>query len=405
MCTFLARAAGFAFPFLSFRLAELGFSTRMAGLVLAAFGAGWLVGSIVCGAAADRIGRRTTLVATMGTAATVLPLLAAASTPAAALAAAAVVGALYDAHRPIVSAVIQDQVASEQDRARIGGARHFAVNAAAATTGAVGGWLAPATGIDVLLLINAAACLLVALIAAAALPADSRTAAPSPGRGPAPRRTALRDVRLWLVCLASLAALTACVGMFSSLPMLMARDGLSAASYGWTQAATAVVVVAATPLLMSVLTRRAARPTAMVGPLALSSLILGTGMGAAGFADTTAQYSAAAMVTVVGEIILFTAASDIVNRISPPDGRGLYAGVWGAQLAIAIIAAPLLSAWTLDAGGELFTAAAVLATGVLGALLCLPLHALLPHHSVRTPACLPPSCSSAPEPAAATASR
>jgi hypothetical protein len=173
--------------------------------------------------------------------------------------------------------------------------------------------------------------------------------------------------------------------MFSSLPMLMTADGLDAAAYGWTQVASATVVVLLTPVLMPVLSRKAAGPTAMIGPFALSSLILGVGMGAAGLASTTLGYSLAAGGAVIGEVLLFVAASDLVNRISPPGARGLYAGAWGAQMALAIIAAPLLSAWAIRTGGGQLVACTTLATGLLGAVLCVPLRALLPQGAVRQP--------------------
>jgi predicted MFS family arabinose efflux permease len=373
--TFIARAAGFAFPFLSYRLVELGYSTQLVGRTIAVFGVGWLVGQLVCGWLSDRLGRRTTLIGTMLAATATLPVLATAESTVSVVAAAAVVGIVYDAHRPIVSATIQDQIPTEQGRTLVSGWRHFAVNCGAAATGAVGGMLAADTGMGFLFLLNALACAVFALIAALFMPHDKR---PSAGRSDRlTYRRALRDVRLWLVCLASLCALNACAAMFTWLPMLMTIDGLDASAYGWTQVATAVVVVLVTPALMPVLSRRADGPTPLIGLFALSSLLLGVGMGAAGFASTTLQYSLAAAAAVTGEVVLFTAASDLVNRISPPEARGLYAGAWGAQLALAVITAPILASWAIETGGDVLAAAVIFTVGLLGAALCLPLRALL----------------------------
>lgn len=385
--TFIARAAGFAFPFLSYRLAELGYSTQLTGGTIATFGLGWLVGQLACGWLSDLLGRRTALIATMVCAATALPFLAVAESTAAVIAASFVVGVVYDAHRPIVSATIQDQVPTEAGRALVSGWRHFAVNVGAAVTGAVGGMLAADTGIGFLFSLNAVACAVFALIAAVFMRPEKAQAGrrPEPAAS-SPYRQALRDVRLWLVCLASLCALTACAGMFTVLPMLMAVDGLDAAAYGWTQVAAAAGVVIVTPVLMPVLSRRAAGPQPMVGLFALSSLILGVGMSAAGFASTTVGYSLAAAAAVTGEVLLFSTASDLINRISPPRSRGLYAGVWGTQLALAVIAAPLLASWAIDTGGDLLAAATVLTAGLLGAALCLPLRALLHAASAPGPA-------------------
>ncbi|MGW5042129.1 MFS transporter, partial [Streptomyces parvulus] len=122
------RAAGFAFPFLSYRLGELALSTRSVSAVLAAFGVGWFFGQIVLGRLADAVGRRAALVGSMLLSAMALPLLGSLSQPAAVALAAVVAGAVYDAPRPIITAVVADTVADEATRASISGWRHFGTN-------------------------------------------------------------------------------------------------------------------------------------------------------------------------------------------------------------------------------------------------------------------------------------
>ncbi|MFD4948876.1 MFS transporter [Streptomyces sp. NPDC058409] len=56
-------------PFLPYHLDSLGFSTRTTGWIVAAFGAGYLIGQIACGWLSDRIGQRATLVTAMAAAA------------------------------------------------------------------------------------------------------------------------------------------------------------------------------------------------------------------------------------------------------------------------------------------------------------------------------------------------
>lgn len=372
--TFLVRAAGFSLPFLSYRLAELNFATSTIGRILAAFGGGWLLGQLLCGWLADRVGRRTTLVGAMTVATIAMPSLAAGQSVWTVVAAAFVSGMVFDAPRPIVSAVILDTIPSESGRTRVNAARHFTINVAAGLTGAVGGLLAGDVGTRPLFLINGAACASCGILALLVMSPDRLTARPPTERSNL--RHALRDGRLWLLWLASLAALTCAAGMFSVLPILMADDGLNAAAYGWTQAVAAVVVIALSPVLTPRLSRRADRPTPMVGVLATGSLLLGAGMGAAGLASGTIGYSLVASLAVPGEIILFIAAGDVLNRISPPDSRGMYAGIWGTTMAVAIIAAPLLAAWSLEAGGDLLAGATIFGAGLLGAALSTPLKAL-----------------------------
>ncbi|MET7621303.1 MFS transporter [Streptomyces sp. NPDC005408] len=373
--TFVVRAAGFSYPFLSYRMAKLNFTTTAVGYVLAAFGVGWLASQLLCGWLADRVGRRATLLGAMLVAAIALPALAMAQSAVPVFAAVIVVGMVFDAPRPIVSAVIIDSFPTESGRTRVNAARHFAVNIGAGLTGAVGGLLAGDVGTRTLFLINAAACASFGLLALAVMKPSVHSENDAHDQ---PRfRAALADGRLRLLWLASLAALTCCASMFSALPMLMAADGLDAAAYGWTQVAAAMVVVALSPVITPWLSHRAARDAPMLGLFAFSSLLLGIGMGACGLASTTPGYSLAACIAVPGEIILFIAASDILNRISPANARGLYAGIWGGTLAVAVIIAPLLAAWALNTGGDDLAAFTILASGTLGAALCAPLARLI----------------------------
>lgn len=369
------RAAGFSYPFLSYRLADLGFSTKGISGVLALYGVGWLAGQILWGRLADVLGRRSTLVSAMLLAAVVLPLLAEVSDPFAVGAAAIVAGVVYDAPRPVVSAVVADEIRDDATRARVTGWRHFAINVGAAITGATGGLLADSTGLPFLFWINALACAAFALVALRYMEADSAGAL-TPVPGGSGVRSALRDVRLWLLWLASLLALTPVAGTFSIMPLLMERNGLPASAYGWTQVASAAAVLLLSLPLNGWLARKT-RSSSMVSLLAASSLVLGAGIGSAGLASTTLQYAAAAAAAVPGEIVAFVAATAIVDRIAPPHARGLYAGIWGSTLASAIILAPTLAGWSLSQGGPGLVGITTFFCGVLGAVVCLPLALLL----------------------------
>ncbi|MFZ3491811.1 MFS transporter [Streptomyces sp. 5.8] len=373
--TLLARGFGFAYPFLSYHLRHLGFTTQTVGQAIAVFGTGWLLGQVLTGWASDRLGRRRTLVAAMTTAALCLPLLAQAHTATAVYAGSLIAGIVYDAPRPVVSAVIADLIPDDAQRAAINGWRHGTVNIGAAITGAVGGLLAGQLGFEALFWFNAAACALCALIAHRYLAADAPTAT---SRNPASSslRSALRDPRLWLLWAASNGALICAAGMFTTLPILMEHDNLPPSAYGWTQLANAAAVIALTPVLTPWLSRRCGHQRPMLGMLSASALLLGAGMGSAGLADSTIGYSLAVMVAVPGEIVFFIAASDVLNKISPADARGLYAGLWGSTLAIGVIISPVLTATSLTTGGATLAALTTLASGVAGAALCLPLSGL-----------------------------
>ncbi len=378
----LVRAAGFSYPFLSYRLFELHFSAQGVSVVLAAFGAGWLVGQILLGRAADALGRRTTLVGAMVLAALALPILAEAATPIAVSAAAVIAGLVYDAPRPVISAVVADHVPDQATRARIAGWRHFGINVGAAVTGGAGGLLVDITGLSTLFWINAGACVLFALCVAHYMPADQpQSTVPSDSSG---LRAALRDPRLWVLWFTSFTALIPVAGLFSILPLLMADAGLAASAYGWTQVASAGAVLLLSVPLNAWLARRAARGTSLVPLLACSTLILGVGLGSAGFATTTSGYVLAACVGIPGEIILFVAATVTLDHIAPAHARGLYAGIWGTTLAAAVICAPLIAGWSLTAGGPHLVAAMTTLCGLLGAASCMPLAVLMRHEPQPT---------------------
>lgn len=376
--TLVARGFGFAYPFLSYHLKDLGYTTAAVGQALAVFGIGWLVGQLLTGWAADRLGRRRTLVAAMLTAAACLPVMSQAHAFAAVCSGALIAGIVYDAPRPVVSAAIADLITDDGQRAAVNGWRHGAVNIGAAITGAAGGLLAGQLGFPALFWFNAAACAACALLAYRYLDDDtpSASARPSEPAARTPLRSAMLDARLWLLWMASVAALTCAAGMFTALPLLMEDDGLAADAYGWTQVANAGAVVVLTPLLNPWLRRRCDGPQPVTGLLAVGSLLLGAGMGSAGLADTTAGYSLAVALAVPGEIVFFIAANDIVTKISPVHARGLYAGIWGATLAVAVIIAPVLAAVSLTSGGGVLAALTTLAVGAMGAALCVPLAGL-----------------------------
>ncbi|MFD6329247.1 MFS transporter [Streptomyces niveus] len=379
--TFAVRAAGFVYPYLAYHLAAREVAAQTVTLILALFGAGWLAGQLLCGALADRIGRRAALAGAMATAAVIIPVLAQSRTIAALAAASFVAGLVYDAPRPIVSAVIADTVPDEPTRARIAGWRHFATNLGAAATGAVGGALAAPLGLPTLFLLNAAVCAAFAVIALKAVPPRARR---SSAAGPSESyRAAFGDIRLLLLWLVSVCFLVPVTALYAVLPLMMAVKGLPPSAYGWTQAAAAAAALILSPLMNGWLARRASAPSPMVGLLAIGSVVLGVGMGSAGFASTTTGYSAAVVLAVPGEIIALVAAADVLNRISPPHARGLYAGIWGTALATAVLLAPLLAGWCLAAGGNLLVALALTGCGLAGAAACLPLKALT-HRTLPT---------------------
>ncbi len=373
--TLLVRALGFAYPFLAYHVDGRGHGAQAVGMVLAAFGAGWVVGQLAGGWMVDRIGGRHTLLATMTLAAAAMALVAEAHDFSTLLIGAAVVGMAYDTPRVVLGAKVTDLIPDPARRAKLDAWRFgLVVNGGAAIAGSVGVLLADWIGLSTLYWVNAIACAGFALVALYCLPPDKprRTA----GATTMSYTQAFADPRMLVVFLASVATLTAVVGLYSAVPMIMSDHGLSASAYGITQLADAVAIMALTPLMSPWLSRRlAVRPRLDIVAGAAAWAV--AWMGVAAFATTTVQFAVAVAAAAPGVIAWFIATNDIVHRIAPPTGRGRYHGIWGAALAVAAIVAPMLAAYSLDHGGHAVVALTTLAVGLIGAVLFVPLRRVL----------------------------
>src|SRR5215475_374859 len=172
-------------PFLVFYLGSRGIPTRQVPYVLGALGVGNLIGPMVGGLFADRMGRRRTmLVGLIGTAVAQGLLFAAPNVLTLAFAAVllSVAGSIVP---PAASALLTDAVEAQRRRAAFS-LIHWAVNIGTAVAGMLGGFLAT-HGYWLLFTVDAATALAYALIVVVLLPGDrgsgGRAAASASGTG------------------------------------------------------------------------------------------------------------------------------------------------------------------------------------------------------------------------------
>lgn len=368
------RAAGFAHPFLAYHVAGRGHGAAAVGAVLAAFGVGWVVGQLVCGWLVDRIGGRATLVATLSVAVVALVLLAGAHSVAGLVAAAAVTGVVFDAATPVIGAAIAELVPEPAQRAKVDGWRYSWGNIGLAVSGAIGGFLADGIAIPVLYYVNAIACAAFAVVVACCVQAAPQRVATTGRTG---YREALSDRRLVLLLLSSLATLTAFMGFYAAMPMVMGECGLGVGAFGWVRLANAVAVIALAPLITPMVSRQIeAGPRLDI--LGVAAVWMTVAMGAAALAHTTVGFMVAGAALAPGEIAWFVVGAGVVHRISPLEQRGRYYGIWAMALAAAAVLAPILASFSLASGGRPLVAATTLAIGLVGAVLCRPLARVLP---------------------------
>ncbi|MFD7736468.1 MFS transporter [Kitasatospora phosalacinea] len=357
----VSRIGAVLVPYLTLYLVtRLHLSIAAAGQVLAVFGVGWVLGQPLAGAAADRVGRKATIIGGLAATAAAYALLARATTVPELMALAAVIGLVFDAPRTAIGAWIADLVPAER-RARGYGVQYWALNVGGALSGVVGGYLA-SSHITWLCLVDAATCVVFAL-AVLPLPGSGR---PTGHRGgePVERHQALRDRRLLAFTALSLGVLTVYQQMVYGVPLAIHADGLSAGVYGAVNVANALAVLALQPLLQPWMDR-----TAPLRVCAAGAAAIGLGMGANAFAHSTAGYVGAAVVWTVGEIAFCVGAAAYVSALAPDGARGRYLGIWGSAFGGSALLAPLLGAAALNLGtGWLWAGSAMLAALCAAAL-------------------------------------
>jgi MFS family permease len=364
----VVRAAGFAYPFLAYHVAARGHAAGVVGAVLATFGVGWLVGQLLCGWLIDHIGRRATLVATGLLAGVVLAQMAVARSVPSLMAGAAIVGLVYEAPRTVLGAAIAELIPDPQRRAKIDALRFSWLSIGAGIAGGAGGLLAGWLSIPVLYWINGIASAAFAIVAACALPSTRHAMAATK----TVYRQAFSDSRLVLLFVASVAVLTAFMGFYAAMPMLMSRCGLGPGAYGCAQLANAVAVVALTPVIAPWVSKRvqhAPRIDILAGAVVWTTMCV----AAIALARTVVGFTVAAAACAPGEIAWFIVGAGIVHRIAPPAYRGRYHGMWGLAGAVAAVVAPILASCSLVHGGAALVATTTVAAGLAGAILCVPL--------------------------------
>ncbi|POY02366.1 hypothetical protein C3469_11505 [Mycobacterium kansasii] len=370
----LVRSAGFAYPFLAYHVAGRGHQAGAVGVVLAAYGAGWAAGQLLCGWLVDRYGARSTLVSTMAVAAAVLMLIAAAHSVPVLSVAAMIAGLTCDTPRLVLGSAITALIADPRHRARLDTWRYgWVLNIGAAIAGAVGGLVAEWMGTSLLYWINGIVYATFAVMTVRCIPAGRyRAATPVTAHDRGDYRQIFADKRLVLLVASGWATLTVLMGIFAVVPMLMNASGLGTGAYGWVQVVNGVAVAALTPLMTPWLSKQLA-----VGPrldmLAVAGVWVTLCMGVAGIAHTTAGFSAAVAACSPGEIVWFVVSAGIVHRITQPASSGRYQGVWSMTTAAAALTAPILAACSLAHGGRLLMVGATVTAGLLGTALCAPL--------------------------------
>ncbi|MFF7726168.1 MFS transporter [Streptomyces sp. NPDC008001] len=370
-------------PFLVFYLGSRGVSTAQTGGIVIALGIGGMFGPVLGGSLADRIGRRSAvIIGLVATPAGLGALLAAPSTVTLG-AAAALLGLTSGVYRPAASALVGDVVGSEL-RGKAFSLLHWGFNIGTAVASAAAGYLA-ARGFWLLFLLDAATCLIYAVIVVLGIPKDlprpetTKAAAGEGADGKAAGGKAKGGLGYGVVfrdrlMLAHMALSTLGITVYTqtefTIPLAIREDGLSPEVYGFVGVANAVLVVALQPVLYG---RLAKLPRIKV--LAASWALIGIGVASTGLAGNAWQYVLTVVVWSVGEVVNGVVAGAIVADIAPAEARGRYQGAISWVWSAARLAAPATAVglFTTVGPAALWWGCAV--TGILTALATLRLTA------------------------------
>ena len=328
-------------PFLVFYLGSRGVVTEQVPFVLAALGAGNLIGPVLGGLLADRVGRRPTIViGLMGTALAHGFLFAAPNLVTLAFAAALVSG-MGSMVGPAAGALMADAVPAERQRAAFS-LTHWATNIGTAVAGMLGGFLAT-QGYWLLFTVDAATSLAFAFIAVALLPggrgdaaasADTATLVGSASVASTGYGVVLRDPLMR--ALLPLFGVGMMIYSFTEvcLPLAIRDHGLSPTTLGLMATLNAILVVVLQPVATQVLARLPQIPVFVGG-----SLLVAVGVALTGVAHDAWSYGGTVVIWSIGEATIGGIPYSIVASLAPADARGRYQGSFQWTFGVARFAA------------------------------------------------------------------
>jgi MFS family permease len=134
--------------------------------------------------------------------------------------------------------------------------------------------------------------------------------------------------------------------VFSTLPLVMAADGVGPGTYAAVLALNGIVIITVQPVAVRLLDGRDTTTA-----LAISMLFAGIGGGLTVVVQGSAAYAAAILVWTLGQIGVSVLFGATFASLAPADLRGRYMGIASTTWSVGAVLAPLLgTALLTDAG-------------------------------------------------------
>jgi MFS family permease len=343
--TFINRIGIFVAPFLTlFLTRERGFTVPEAAFVVSIMGFGGFLAQFVGGYCADRFGRRPTLLISLWGTPIFTLLLSVPGSHSQLLLTAFLLGIFTEMYRPASAALIADIVPLPL-RPRAYALRYWAINLGASLGLALGGLLASQNYLY-LFIGDALTTFLFGLVIFLGVRETyipkRQTAAATPA-GPFWRRWSIpmaeRGLLIFVLCFSGTLLLDRIVYNQGEtmLALDMTQKGLTEADYGAVLSLNGLLIVFFSLPLNHWLSRW---PRFHV--LALSSVLMGLGMGLNALATTIPFFAVNVIIWTVGEMIAAPLGATIMSELAPPERRGFYQGMLGASWGLASFIAPNL---------------------------------------------------------------
>lgn len=332
------RLGGYGMSFLGVRLVHgLGMSLPAVGAVLAAFGALTVPSRLLGGTLAGRLGCRPAIVLGLAACGLAQLVIGIARSPGLVVAAVLMLGLAYELIEPATQAVIADATPAGRR------ASAFALLwASLSIAGLVAGLFAALIGrwgVPALFLADAATSALAALAVPVLLPAAQADSGPS-------LWAAARDTRLLAWTAIGTVYATVVMLVVLMLPVTVAAQGRSTATIGWLLASAAAAAI----ITQRVMTRlETALPRQHL--LITGHAILTAGLAAWCVPTTLLLYLGALLEGASGSLLLGSYQAQAADSASPGTSSVAAMTVYGLSWGVATVAAPLIGAVLLGAGG------------------------------------------------------
>lgn len=342
--TLVNRLGNFVVPLLTIYLTkERGLSVSAAGGVVAVFGGGQVLASLVGGQLSDRVGRKFTMLISLFGGAIAMVVLGLAEEVTHITIMVGVVGFIGELYRPAVLAFVADVVPAAT-RVDAYGLLYWVINLGFAFASVIGGLVA-SYDFHFLFFADAITMALFGIIVWRAVPETRPAAAPKTART-APSRSWITDRTFVIYVLLAFAMALLPMQTHAPLSAHMTWQGFSPAGYGIVLAFNGLLIIVVQPLLTPWVARFDASRV-----IAVAALLYGAGMAVHGLAEDLPLHAVAVMVWTLGEIIESPTRSALVAAMAPADARGRYQGAlvlaWGCSTLIS----PKLGTWLWEHEG------------------------------------------------------